>query len=40
LVILEGVVEYSPYAVQFINELAETLPKDISIEIYGKFEKK
>lgn len=38
LVILEGVIDYSPYAVRLLNELAENLPKDIQIELYGKFE--
>lgn len=38
LVILEGTIDYTPYAVQLINDLAEQLPEDISIELYGKFE--
>jgi len=40
LVVLEGVVDYTPYAVKLLNDLASTLPEDISIEIYGKFEDK
>jgi glycosyltransferase involved in cell wall biosynthesis len=39
LVILEGVIDYSPYAVQLLNDLAQNLPQDIQIELYGKFEK-
>ena len=38
LVILEGVIDYSPYAVKLLNDLAEKLPEDIQIELYGKFE--
>lgn len=38
LVILEGTIDYSPYAVELINELSKSLPKAISIELYGKFE--
>lgn len=37
LVILEGTIDYTPYATQLINELAECLPKEISINLYGKF---
>jgi len=40
LVILEGVIDYSPYAVRLLNDLAVNLPKDIQIELYGKFENK
>jgi len=40
LVILEGVIDYTPYAVRLLNELAEKLPQDIQIELYGKFEDK
>ena len=39
LVILEGVIDYSPYAVKLLNDLAQKLPQDIQIELYGKFEK-
>jgi glycosyltransferase involved in cell wall biosynthesis len=39
LVILEGVIDYSPYAVKLLNDLAQNLPQDIQIELYGKFEK-
>lgn len=38
LVILEGVIDYTPYAIDLLNDLAEKLPKDIQIELYGKFE--
>ena len=38
LVVLEGVIDYTPYAVDLLNELAEKLPQDIQIELYGKFE--
>jgi glycosyltransferase involved in cell wall biosynthesis len=37
LVILEGTIDYTPYAVQLINELAEYLPNEISIHLYGQF---
>lgn len=40
LVILEGVIDYTPYSVKLLNDLAENLPKDIEIELYGKFEDK
>jgi glycosyltransferase involved in cell wall biosynthesis len=40
LVILEGVIDYTPYAVKLLNELAEKLPGNIQIELYGKFEQK
>lgn len=40
LVILEGVIDYTPYAIDLLNELAEKLPDDIQIELYGKFERK
>jgi glycosyltransferase involved in cell wall biosynthesis len=39
LVILEGVIDYSPYAVQLLNDLSQNLPQDLQIELYGKFEK-
>lgn len=38
LVVLEGNIDYSPYAIDLLNHLAVSLPKDISIEIYGNFE--
>jgi glycosyltransferase involved in cell wall biosynthesis len=40
LVVLEGVIDYSPYAVKLLNQLASALPTDICIEIYGNFEDK
>lgn len=38
LVILEGTIDYTPYAVQLVNELAITLPKNVKIDMYGHFE--
>jgi glycosyltransferase involved in cell wall biosynthesis len=38
LVVLEGVIDYTPYAIDLLNELAEKLPENIQIELYGKFE--
>ena len=38
LVILEGNIDYSPYAIQLLNDLAQILPKEILIEVYGSFE--
>lgn len=38
LVVLEGTIDYTPYAIKLLNDLALSLPKDIHIEIYGKFE--
>jgi glycosyltransferase involved in cell wall biosynthesis len=38
LVVLEGTIDYSPYAIRLLNELAEKLPGDIRIELYGGFE--
>lgn len=38
LVILEGTVDYSPFAVDLLNTLASELPEDIAIEVYGRFE--
>lgn len=38
LVVLEGTVDYSPYAVDLLNRLAESLPETIGIEVYGRFE--
>lgn len=37
---MEGVIDYTPYAVRLLNDLAENLPEDIQIELYGKFENK
>lgn len=39
LVILEGVVDYTPYAIDLLNDLARKLPQDVKIEVYGKFDK-
>jgi len=38
LVVLEGTIDYSPYAVRLLNELATRLSENISIELYGRFE--
>lgn len=38
LVILEGTIDYTPYAIELMNELAFALPKNIQIDVYGRFE--
>jgi glycosyltransferase involved in cell wall biosynthesis len=38
LVILEGNIDYSPYAIKLLNELAKMIGEQISIELYGNFE--
>ena len=38
LLILEGNIDYSPYAVRLMNELASKLGREIDIELYGNFE--
>lgn len=38
LVVLEGTVDYSPFARELLNVLARELPEDIAIEVYGRFE--
>ena len=38
LVILEGTIDYTPYAVELLNELAVTLPQNITMDAYGRFE--
>lgn len=40
LVILEGTIDYSPYAVKLINHIADRLPGEIKMELYGRFEKR
>lgn len=40
LVVLEGVIDYTPYAIRLLNDLALNLPDDITIELYGHFENK
>lgn len=40
LVVLEGNIDYTPYAVKLLNDLSELLPDDICIHIYGNFENK
>lgn len=37
LVILEGNIDYSPFAIPLINQLRELIPKDLNIEVYGNF---
>ena len=39
LVCLEGTIDYSPYAVELINQLRSRLSFDIKMELYGRFEK-
>ena len=38
LIVLEGNIDYSPYAVKLLNDLAEILKNDIKITLYGNFE--
>jgi glycosyltransferase involved in cell wall biosynthesis len=38
LVILEGNIDYSPYAIKLINELAGMLKDKIAVLLYGRFE--
>ncbi|HQG68660.1 MAG TPA: glycosyltransferase, partial [Paludibacteraceae bacterium] len=38
LVILEGNIDYSPYAIRLLNDIAIQLSENIDIEVYGKFE--
>ncbi len=38
LVILEGNIDYTPYSLWLLNNLAESLPIEIEIELYGNFE--
>ncbi len=38
LLILEGNIDYSPYAVRLMNELSSKLSHEIDIELYGNFE--
>lgn len=38
ILVLEGTIDYSPYAVQLLNELAEKLPSHLNIDLYGNFE--
>jgi len=38
ILVLEGTIDYSPYAVQLLNELADKLPDTLQIDLYGKFE--
>lgn len=40
LIVLEGNIDYSPYAIKLINDLVDLLPIDISIHLYGNFENK
>lgn len=40
LIVMEGVVDYTPYAVRLLNDLANLLPLDVQLEIYGNFENK
>jgi glycosyltransferase involved in cell wall biosynthesis len=38
LICLEGTLDYSPYAIDMLNFLAENLPESFVIDLYGKFE--
>ena len=38
LLVLEGNIDYSPYAVRLLNELASKLGDKIDIDLYGNFE--
>ena len=38
LVCLEGTIDYSPYAVELLNNLRLLLPKKVPMELYGRFE--
>ncbi|KAF5028253.1 Glycosyl transferases group 1 [anaerobic digester metagenome] len=38
LVVLEGTIDYSPYAIRLLNDLANLLPATIQLELYGGFE--
>lgn len=40
IVVLEGNIDYSPYAVNLLNDLSKMLPVDFSIHLYGNFENK
>ncbi len=40
LVVLEGNIDYSPYAIKLLNDLVNLLPADICVHIYGNFENK
>src|SRR5690606_11892672 len=38
LICLEGVLDYSPYAVELLNRIRKKLPSDMAIKLYGRFE--
>jgi len=38
LVVLEGTIDYSPYAIRLLNDLSVILSCEIQIEVYGRFE--
>lgn len=40
LLVLEGNIDYSPYAIKLLNELSYILKDDIEINLYGNFENK
>lgn len=40
LVCLEGMIDYSPYVIQLLNQFRELLPDFIQIELYGGFANK
>jgi glycosyltransferase involved in cell wall biosynthesis len=35
---MEGTLDYSPYAVELLNELRDRLPNDLDLRLYGRFE--
>ena len=39
LICVEGTIDYSPYAVRLLNSLRTLLPDEISMHLYGRFEK-
>lgn len=40
LIVLEGNIDYSPYAIRLLNELSENIENKIRVQLYGKFEYK
>lgn len=38
VVILEGTIDYTPYAIDLINKVAFSLPNNFTIDLYGSFE--
>lgn len=40
LVILEGIIDYTPYAIRLLNDISLKLNDNIVIDVYGKFKQK